>query len=131
WTRFAGDVARAAAATGARALGADVEGPAESAPKDRRFADPTWTQNNAYYLLRQNYLLGARLLKDLVEAAGVTGSARLKADFAVQQLIDALAPTNTLLNPAALKRAIETGGGSLVRGLRNFLSDVTTNAGYP
>src|SRR2546427_13051789 len=45
WTRFAGDVARAAAATGARALGADVEGPAESAPKDRRFAQPTWAQD--------------------------------------------------------------------------------------
>jgi polyhydroxyalkanoate synthase subunit PhaC len=131
WARFAADVALAAVATGARVLGADVEGPATPAPKDRRFADPTWTENHAYYLLHQNYLLGGRLLKDLVAASGVTGSPALKADFAVQQLIDALAPTNTLLNPAALKRALETGGTSLIRGLRNFLSDLATNEGYP
>jgi polyhydroxyalkanoate synthase subunit PhaC len=129
--RFAGDIALAAVATAARALGADVEGPAQPAPKDRRFADPAWQQNPVYYFLLQSYLLGSRLVKDLVEAAGVTGSTALKADFTVQQLIDAFAPTNTLLNPAALKRALETGGGSLVRGLRNFLSDLATNDGYP
>jgi polyhydroxyalkanoate synthase len=131
WTRFAGDVVLAVAATGARALGADVEGPVRHGPKDRRFADPAWEQNPAYFFLLQSYLLGSRLLKDLVEAAGVTGSTALKADFAVQQLIDAVAPTNTLVNPAVVKRALETGGGSLVRGLRNFLSDLATNEGYP
>jgi polyhydroxyalkanoate synthase subunit PhaC len=131
WTRFAGDIVLAAAATGARALGADVEGPAQHGPKDRRFADPAWQKNPAYYFLLQSYLLGARLAKDLVEAADVTGSTALKADFAVQQLIDAFAPTNTLVNPAVVKRARETNGASLVRGLRNFLSDVATNKGYP
>ena len=129
--RFLGDVAQAAVATGARAFGADVEGPAPLPPKDRRFADPAWRQNPAYYLMLQHYLLGARLLKDLVAAAGVTGNVALKADFVVQQLIDAAAPSNTLLNPAAVKRALETGGASLVRGLRNFLTDVATNDGYP
>lgn len=131
WTRFAGDIVLAAAATGARVFGADVEGPAQQAPKDRRFADPAWQQNPAYYFLLQSYLLGARLAKDLVEAAGVTGSTALKADFTVQQLIDAFAPTNTLVNPAVAKRAFETGGASLVRGFRNFLSDLATNKGYP
>ena len=115
----------------ARLLGADVEGPAELAPKDRRFADPTWQQNPAYFLLLQNYLLCARLLKDLVAAAGVTGPAALKADFVVQQVIDAASPSNTPLNPVAVKRAFETGGASLFRGLRNFLTDVATNDGYP
>jgi len=131
WTRFVGDVALAAAAAGARMLGADVEGPAEVVRKDRRFADPAWQQNPAYFFVLQSYLLGARLLKDLVAAAEVEGSAALKADFVVQQVIDALAPTNTLANPVVVKRAIETGGGSLARGLRNFLSDLATNKGYP
>ena len=131
WRRFVGDMAKAASAAGARLLGADVEGPAELAPKDRRFADPTWQQNPAYFLLLQNYLLCARLLKDLVAAAGVTGSAALKADFVVQQVIDAASPSNTPLNPVAVKRAFETGGASLFRGLRNFLTDLATNDGYP
>jgi polyhydroxyalkanoate synthase subunit PhaC len=131
WKRWAGDVAAATAAATARALGAEVEGPAQPPPKDRRFADPAWEQNPAYFLLLQNYLLGARLLKDLVAAAEVSGDAVRKADFMTQQVIDALAPTNTLVNPVAVKRALETGGGSLARGLRTFLSDLATNDGYP
>ena len=40
-----------------------------------------------------------------------------KAGFTAELLIDALAPTNFLAtNPAAQKRALETGGMSLVRG---------------
>ena len=131
WLRFARDEAIAVATAGARILGADVDGPAEPRPKDRRFADPAWQQNPAYFLLLQSYLLGSRLLEDLVAAAGVAGNTALKAEFAVQQLIDAAAPTNTPLNPAVAKRAFDTGGGSLVRGLRNFLSDLATNEGYP
>jgi polyhydroxyalkanoate synthase len=130
-TRFAGDLVLAAAATGARAFGADVEGPAEAAPKDRRFADPAWKQNPAYFFVLQSYLLGSRLLKDLVVAAEVEGSAGLKADFVVQQVIDALAPTNTPANPVVVKRALETGGASLARGLRTFVTDLKENKGYP
>src|ERR1700740_2660442 len=42
------------------------------------------------------------------------------------------APTNVLLgNPAAVKRAFETGGASLVLGLHNFLHDVRVNGAMP
>ena len=34
-------------------------------------------------------------------------------------------------NPAALKRAFETGGRSVVDGLRNFTDDMINNGGYP
>ena len=55
-----------------------------------------------------------------------------KAEFAVSQLVDALAPTNFLLgNPTALKRAFETGGRSVVRGFTHFVDDVVTNGGWP
>jgi polyhydroxyalkanoate synthase subunit PhaC len=130
-TRFAGDLVAAAAATGARMLGASVEGPAKPAAKDRRFADRTWQESPAYYFLMQSYLLGGRLIGDLVEAAALDPMEAAKADFAAQQILDALAPTNTLLNPAARKRALETGGGSIVRGVRNFLADVAENDGMP
>ncbi len=52
--------------------------------------------------------------------------------FAVTLLTEALAPTNTLIgNPAALKRAFDTAGRSLVEGLRNYVNDLMTNGGMP
>jgi polyhydroxyalkanoate synthase len=121
----------ATAAAGARALGADVAGPATPAAKDRRFGDPTWEENPAYFLLRQQYLLFSELIDDLVAAARLEGRTALKAEFAVRQVVDALAPTNTFLNPAALKRLLETGGASVVRGTRNLLVDLVENGGFP
>jgi polyhydroxyalkanoate synthase len=65
---------------------------------------------------------------------------RLQADWrresrtrsAAEKLVDAAAPTNVLAgNPAALKRAFDTGGASVVRGWRNALRDVRSNGGMP
>ena len=131
-TRYAGDIAAAAAAAGARALGHDTPGPVEPAPKDRRFRDPAWTENPAFFMLLQGYLLWARLVNDLVSTAGLDGIDGEKAGFTAELLIDALAPTNFLAtNPAAQKRFLETGGMSLVRGIGNFLDDLATNKGLP
>ena len=48
-----------------------------------------------------------------------------KARLAVGLAFDAVAPTNFLpTNPAALKRAFETGGASVAAGSRNFLDDL-------
>ncbi len=131
-TRYAGGIAAAAAATGARALGADTAGPVAPAPKDRRFTDPAWTENPAFFMLLQGYLLWARLVDDLVRSASLADLDGEKARFTGELLIDALAPTNFLAtNPAAQKRFLETGGMSLVRGTRNFLEDLATNKGLP
>ncbi len=47
-------------------------------------------------------------------------------------LVDALAPSNNpLLNPAALKAAVDTGGGSAVTGLRHFVSDMAVAPRIP
>ena len=47
-------------------------------------------------------------------------------------VLDAVAPSNLLLtNPSAMKRAIDTGGLSLVRGLQSFVHDVRQNGGMP
>ena len=55
-----------------------------------------------------------------------------KAELALGFLLDASSPTNFLLtNPAALKRAFETGGGSVLSGTRNFLDDLANNGGRP
>ena len=55
-----------------------------------------------------------------------------RARFIVSLLIDAMAPTNTVAgNPAAFKKAVDTGGVSLMRGLENFSGDLARNGGLP
>lgn len=125
------DSARIGLATAARALGAGVEGP-EELGKDPRFTDPTWTSNPAFYGLRQQYLLTVRVLDELVGAAGLAADDEQRARFVASVVGSALAPTNVLAgNPRALKKAFETGGGSLVSGARNAVHDVLHHGGLP
>ncbi len=114
----------------ARAVGAKVSNP--SLTKDRRFADPSWTENAAFGWLRDQFSLWEKASNEMVDAAELTDQQRNKARFTVQTMIDALAPTNfAMTNPAVLKRAFETGGQSLARGMRNYLSDLKNNDGQP
>ena len=102
------------------------------AGEDKRFADPTWTDNPAFYALRQAHLATSRLVSELLEAGSGNAVDDAKAALATGFLLDALAPTNFLLtNPAALKRMFETGGASLVAGTSHFVDDVLNNKGRP
>ncbi len=130
--RLVGDLARIPAVSAARWLGSEVEPPVPVDPKDRRFADPAWTTNPAYYAVRQAYLAASRFARDVVGAAGLEADVARKATLVVDLILDAMAPTNQLpLNPAALKRAFDTGGMSLVRGTRNAIDDMLHNSGRP
>jgi polyhydroxyalkanoate synthase len=132
WTRYLRDLGEASAVSMRRAVGAEADGPVKPPPGDRRFADPTWDSNAWYFWLRQQHLLLERLTAELVESVHLDEPTRQKAGFLVKQLVDAAAPTNFFWgNPAAIKRAFETGGLSVARGTRNFLQDVATNRGQP
>lgn len=100
--------------------------------KDRRFADTAWRENGPYRLLAQSYLAWGRALDAFVEHAGMDKREEERTRFVVSLFLNALAPTNALAgNPAALKRALDTGGTSLLRGLENFVSDLARNGGLP
>jgi len=115
-----------------RVLGHPLPDPARPAPGDARFRDPTWNDNLIYHAGLQLYLLTTRLIHDLVEAADLDAPEGPKAEFAASVLADALAPTNLpLSNPVAVKRAFETCGTSVVRGMRNFVHDLVHNDGWP
>lgn len=105
------------------------------APRDKRFNDPTWSSNPLYRRLGQSYLSLARSMTRLVdeyEASGADWHDVERARFAVQAFTSVLAPTNTLVgNPAALKRAFETGGASVLSGARHLLHDLRRNGGMP
>jgi polyhydroxyalkanoate synthase subunit PhaC len=131
-TRFLWGYAAAVRAAVERAVGFETPGPIEVARGDRRFSDPAYRENPAYFLLAQQYLLFSQLVAELVDTAGVSGSREAKARFAANFVVDALAPTNTLPgNPAAIRKVFDTGGKSIVRGLKNMLHDVRHNGGWP
>jgi polyhydroxyalkanoate synthase subunit PhaC len=105
---------------------------------DRRFTDPAWASNPVFRMVQQGYLASAQALDQIVAALGEGrgGEGRSpraeQAQFAANIVTSAAAPTNFLMsNPAALKRAFETGGLSLARGARNFVHDVRHNGGMP
>jgi polyhydroxyalkanoate synthase subunit PhaC len=93
-TRLLWGYAGALRAAGERAMGRDAPGPIESARGDKRFADPAYQQNPAYFLLAQQYLLFSRFVDELLDTAGVSGTREAKARLAARVLVDALAPTN-------------------------------------
>jgi polyhydroxyalkanoate synthase len=94
-------------------------------PGDRRFAAKEWRDNPYYDYLKQSYLLAARYVEDLVEAAQLDAQAKSRARFAARQWIDAMCPANfPATNPDALREAFATRGESLTRGLANLMGDV-------
>ncbi len=132
WLRYGAGLGMAGTNLLTRAVGIRLPGVVEPDPKDARFQDPTWSDNIVFHGLLQVYLLTARLVHDLVDAAGLQPPEGPKAEFAASILADALAPTNLLFtNPRALKRVFETGGTSVVRGARNYFNDVRHNDGWP
>lgn len=99
-------------------------------PKDKRFMDPTWRTNRFYKGAMQYYLAVQKGVDGWVKDLKLDEMERARANFVLGMIMDSVAPTNTLIgNPSALKRAYETGGGSLLKGLKNAYEDVTKNKG--
>ncbi len=99
--------------------------------KDARFKDPTWTANPAFLGLGQTYRLFEEWAGRMAGAVGTSWERNARATYLANIMTASLAPTNFLMtNPAALKRAFETGGLSLVNGTQNMLRDMA-NGGMP
>ncbi len=101
-------------------------------PKDWRFKDPAWSDNPVYRRVGQSYLAGCGFADEVLDDLGGNGRQTVAARFLLNVLESAAAPTNTLLgNPAAVKRAFETGGKSMLRGTKNMIGDLRHNGGMP
>lgn len=94
--------------------------------KDRRFSDEQWHQHPAFILLRQTYgFMSDQLLRAATQIDGLDEMTKSKLLFAARSISDALSPTNiAITNPEVMKRAMESGGESLLKGLRNMLNDL-------
>jgi polyhydroxyalkanoate synthase subunit PhaC len=96
-----------------------------SAKVDKRFAGDAWASNPVASFTASVYLLNARALMGLAEAAETDEKTRARLRFAVEQWMAASAPSNFLaLNAEAQKRAIETKGESIAKGMQNLLNDI-------
>ncbi len=104
----------------------------EAHPKDRRFMDPAWKTNPIYRRILQSFLAGEAEVGEWIADMDLGEMDEARARFVSGMIIDTAAPTNTLLgNPTALKKVIDTGGTSLMRGLKNAYNDMRTNQGLP
>lgn len=100
--------------------------------RDRRFKDETWEKNPLYKRGLQSWLAMRKELKGWIEDSGATEPDKVRANFMLDIIVDSLAPTNTLLgNPAAMKKLYETGGQSVLRGMKNAYDDLRNNGGMP
>jgi polyhydroxyalkanoate synthase len=126
------DAGRAGVVSALRAVGGTATGPAVVADRDPRYQDPVWEENAWYWLCRQEHALFADRIVELAGNLELEPTTRRKIDFLVGQLVEAAAPRNwPATNPALVQRAFETGGKSVVRGLRNALRDAVQNGGMP
>jgi polyhydroxyalkanoate synthase len=132
WSRYWSGLAEATSAAIDRSTGGETPGPVQPGRKDRRFRDPAWEDNPAFFGLLQSYLLATRLVEDLRDASSVDSVTDDRLAFLSDAVMDAVAPTNTFwTNPAAIKRALDTGGASVARGMRTWMDDVAHNQGMP
>jgi polyhydroxyalkanoate synthase len=116
----------------ARRLAGEAAPPAiEPSPRDKRFRDPEWNSNQFFDFLKQAYLLTTKCAYELVqEAEGVDEHTRKKAEFYVQQISNALAPSNFILtNPEVLRETMKSNADNLARGMQMFAEDIEAGRG--
>jgi polyhydroxyalkanoate synthase len=114
-----------------RMAGEPAEPSVKADPKDKRFTDPEWSQNQFFDFLKQAYLLtaqwGERLVKD---ASGVDEHTRQKAEFYVKQIANAISPSNFVLtNPELLRETLSSNAENLVRGMHMLGEDIQAGHG--
>lgn len=122
-------------AAAAKSMGVETGPVLDPDPRDRRFAERTWSENPTFFTLQQTYQLACRFAEDVLQA-GSSGDPNdlddQKAAFLVRLVTEALSPTNFPgTNPEAIIRAYQTGGQSLVKGAAQMLEDYVQRGGMP
>jgi polyhydroxyalkanoate synthase subunit PhaC len=100
-------------------------------PRDKRFSDPEWKSNQFFDFVMQVYLLTTQWAQELVHnAEDLDPHTRKKAEFYVQQISNALAPSNFVLtNPEVLRETLASNGDNLVRGMKMLAEDIEAGHG--
>src|SRR5213083_125826 len=114
-----------------RLAGEQAEPAIAPSPRDKRFNDPEWKSNQFFDFVMQLYLLSTQWAQDLVRnAEGLDPHTRKKAEFYIQQIANAVAPSNFVLtNPEVLRETLASSGDNLVRGMQMLAEDIEAGRG--
>jgi polyhydroxyalkanoate synthase len=115
-----------------RRMAGEEASPAISpSPRDKRFADPEWKTNQFFDFVMQAYLLTTQWAQDLVHnAEGIDPHTRKKAEFYVNQITNALSPSNFVFtNPEVLRQTLAQNGDNLARGMKMLAEDIEAGHG--
>ena len=112
-------------------MGAHEEDIAPPANGDRRFADPEWNDNQFFDFLKQLYLITSDWAQDMVsEAKDIDEHTKHKAQFYLDQIINAMSPSNYVMtNPELLRETMQNDGENLIRGMRMLAEDIEAGGG--
>jgi polyhydroxyalkanoate synthase len=115
----------------AKVLGQETQPVAEPARNDKRFKDKDWQENTVFDFLKQFYLISANWAQDMVKNAdGVDDHTRHKARFYVEQIANAVSPSNFgFTNPEVLRTTLATNGANLIEGMKHLQEDMQTPDG--
>jgi polyhydroxyalkanoate synthase len=99
--------------------------------RDARYRDPAW-RHPLFHRLAQIHIALTQSIERMTEDPDADWQANERARYVTNILTGGLSPANFLVtNPAALRRAIDTGGRSVLRGTRNMARDVFRNNRMP
>ncbi len=117
-----------------RELATITSGNSERVPTraDKRFSDPAWQGNPMIKRTMQAYLAASDTAEQLFTDADLDWRDGEKMRFVLDNVIEGLSPSNSpLLSPLGWKALIDTGGLSMVRGLRAFARDMASKPRVP
>jgi polyhydroxyalkanoate synthase subunit PhaC len=115
--------------TGRIAAGTSTYAPSK---RDRRFVDAAWAENPVLRRIVQTYLAAGQTAEQLVADAQLEWRDDQRVRFVVDNLVEALSPSNLpLVNPASAKAVIDTGGMNVVRGTTQFVRDMASAPRIP
>ena len=114
-----------------KVLGDPMPPMATPARNDKRFKDKDWQENAMFDFFKQFYLVSSTWAQDLVKNAdGVDDHTRLKAKFYVEQILNALSPSNfPASNPEILRATLATNGANLLEGMKHLEQDISSPDG--
>jgi polyhydroxyalkanoate synthase subunit PhaC len=140
WSRFGWNLSRQPGVVAQRveSLGRELasitRGTSDRIPAkaDKRFSDPAWQGNPLMKRSMQAYLAANETVDKLFSDADLDWRDAERLRFVLNVVMEGIAPSNNpVISPLGWKAVVDTGGLSVVRGVRRFLKDMAAPPRVP
>jgi len=100
--------------------------------RDAQYGDSAWRDHPVFRRLAQGHLAWTQWIEAMTDNPDSAWENRERTRYVTNIVTGALSPANLpVTNPAAIRKAIDTRGLSLLRGGRTFVRDVVKHGGMP